>query len=316
MQIREEEVNSFAKLVDAGSLQACEAAFMRLSIQTTRELTEEKYNNIVEWLSVTRYRDHHRLLAQSRSRLPGAGQWLLSHSEYQRWQSSSSCSLLLVHGIPGAGKSTLSSVVVDALLESAATTPDLAPFGYFYCANPESEKARRSIDDVMRTILFQLAVDTTQKNKVREFIYDEYDRQILSARAGQLDLPKLTTKDCVRLVLELAQQDPMTIILDGLDAVDDAERHILIAALRDIISKADNIVKIFVTSRTSSRAAEVPDAEFKIHITSEETKSDMEAFVDHLIDDAVASKRLLEGSISRETRVTLRQGLISGAGEM
>ncbi|KAF6815907.1 ankyrin repeat domain-containing protein [Colletotrichum musicola] len=316
LRAREEEVNAFAKMVDAETLRACETALVRLSIQNTRELTEEKYNDIVEWLSVTRYRDHHKLLAQSRSRLPDAGQWLLGHSEYRSWQNTSSSSLLLVHGIPGAGKSTLTSVVVDALLEAAATTPDLAPFGYFYCANPESEKARRSIDDVMRTVLFQLAIDTAQKNAVREFVCDEYDQQMLMARAGKLDLPKLTTKDCVRLILELAQQDPITIILDGLDSVDDTERHTLILALRDIISKADNIVKIFVTSRTSGRAAAVPEAEFKIHITSQETHSDMEAFVDHLIDDVMANRRLLEGSVSLETRVMLRQGLISGAGEM
>ncbi|KAF4880032.1 Ankyrin repeat and KH domain-containing protein 1 [Colletotrichum siamense] len=255
MRAREEEVDAFAKLVDAGALRACETALVRLSLQTTRELTEEKYNDIVEWLAVTRYRDHHRMLVQSRSRLPDAGQWLLNHSEYQNWQSSSSCSLLLVHGIPGAGKSTLSSVVVDALLESASNTPDHAPFSFFYCANPE-------------------------------------------------------------LILELSQQDPITIILDGLDSVVDTERHILIIALRDILSKADNIVKIFVTSRTSARAAAVPEAEFRIHITSQETDSDMEAFVDYLIDDAVESKRLLEGRLGVGTRAMLRQGLISGAGEM
>ncbi|KAJ5017508.1 multiple ankyrin repeats single kh domain-containing protein [Colletotrichum sp. SAR 10_99] len=316
MRAREEEVDAFAKLVDARALRAYETALVRLSLQTTRELTEEKYNDIVEWLAVARYRDHHRMLVQSRSRLPDAGQWLLNHSEYQNWQSSSSCSLLLVHGIPGAGKSTLSSVVVDALLESASNTPDHAPFSFFYCANPESERARRSIDDVMRTVLFQLAIDMTQKNKVREFICDEYDRQILMARAGKLDLPKLTTKDCVRLILELSQQDPITIILDGLDSVVDTERHTLIIALRDIISKADNIVKIFVTSRTSARAAAVPEAEFRIQITSQETDSDMEAFVDYLIDDAVESKRLLEGRLGVGTRAMLRQGLISGAGEM
>ncbi|KAF6813780.1 ankyrin repeat domain-containing protein [Colletotrichum plurivorum] len=293
MRAREEEVDAFAKLVDAEALRAFETALVRLSIHATQELTEERYNSIVEWLSVTQYRDHHRVLAQSRS-----------------------CSLLLVHGVPGAGKSTLTSVVVDALLESAAKTPDLAPFAYFYCANPESERARRSTDDVMRTILFQLAIDSTQKNKVREFSCDEYDRQVLTVRAGKLDLPKLTTKDCVRLILELAQQDPMTIILDGLDSVNDTERHIPIVALRDIISKADNIVKIFVTSRTSGRAAAVPKAEFKIHITTQQTHSDMEAFVDYLIDDAVEGKRLLEGSLGLGTRAMLREGLISGAGEM
>lgn len=311
---REHEVNDFAKLADAETIRSLEVAFVRLSTHISRSLTEDKYNDILEWLSVAPYYHHHQFIAQMR--LPGAGRWLLSHEDYIQWQSSSSPSLLLFHGIPGSGKSTLCSVVVDSLLSIASTTPSAAPLAYFYCANPESEKARCSSDDTMRSILFQLCINATHPTQMRDILSSEYERQRARSRAGKMDMPRLRTKDCVRLILELAEQDPMTIVIDGLDSVEDSERPDLIDALREIVSHADNVVKVFVTSRSSHRAAAMPIAEFQIQVTSQETRPDMEAFVEHSVDDAVARKLLLEGNLRPEICRMLLHALLDGAGEM
>lgn len=314
MSDREKEVDAFSKLADAETLRSLDAGFTRLSIQTSRDLAEETYKSILEWLAVAPYYLHHRFLAQSR--LPNLGRWLFGHTEYTNWQTSSSSSLLLIHGIAGSGKSTLCSIIVDALLVAATNNPSVAPFAYFYCANLESEKDRRSSASVMRTTVFQLALDTSHPTKMRHFLCAEYERQLLQARAGKLDMPTLTTKDCVRLILELAEEDPVTIVIDGIDAVEETDRPILIQALREIVSKADNIVKILITSRSSSRVAAVPASEFRIHITSQETQGDMEVFVDRLIDDAVSNKVLLEGKVCDNTQRLLKHELLTRAGEM
>ncbi|KAK7417634.1 hypothetical protein QQX98_004455 [Neonectria punicea] len=311
---RENEVNKFAKLADAETLRVLESAFTRLSNQAFRSLSEEKYNEILEWLSVASYYSHHQFIAQSR--LPSAGQWVLTHKNYDEWHKSSSPSLLFLHGIAGSGKSTLCSVVVDSLLATAGNNASAAPFAYFYCANPEFEKARRSSDDVMRTILAQLAVDAGHRTKIKDFLCSEFERQVALAGAGKLDMPKLRTKDCVRLILELAEEDPVTIVIDGIDSVEDHDRPILIDALRKIISKADNVVKTFVTGRSSSHTAMALAPDFQIQITRHETGKDMQAFVDHLVDAAVARKLLLGGNLSAETRRMLTQALLDGAGEM
>lgn len=314
MSDREKEVDAFSKLADAETLRSLDAGFTRLSTQASRYLAEEKYNNILEWLAVAPYYLHHRFLAQSR--LPNLGRWLFSHTEYTNWSTSSSPSLLLIHGIAGSGKSTLCSIIVDDLLVAATNNTSAAPFAYFYCASLESEKERRSSASVMRTIVLQLALDASHPMKMKDFLCAEYERQLLQARAGKLDMPRLTTKDCVRLILELAEEDPMTIVIDGIDAVDDNDRPILIQALRDIVSKADNIVKILITSRSSSRAAAIPASEFHIQITSQETKGDMKVFVDGLIDNAVANKVLLEGKVCVDTQNLLKHELLTRAGEM
>ncbi|KAK2744182.1 multiple ankyrin repeats single kh domain-containing protein [Colletotrichum kahawae] len=166
-------------------------AFTRLSLQSSSTIAEQLFNEIVEWLSVAPYYHHHHFLAQSR--LQGAGRWLLNHEGFVNWESSSSSSLLLIHGIPGSGKSTLCSIIIDHLLSNgtANANSSMAPFGYFYCANPGSERMRRTVDDVMRTILFQLAIDSSDRTKLRDVLSEEYKHQILRSRAGKLDLPRL-----------------------------------------------------------------------------------------------------------------------------
>ncbi|KAF9871054.1 hypothetical protein CkaCkLH20_11471 [Colletotrichum karsti] len=193
--------------------------------------------------------------------------------------------------------------------------PGAAPLGYFYCSTLESEMQRQSSDDVMRTILYQLAVNTTLPTKMREFLCSEYERQAHRSTTGKAGMFKLRTADCVRLILELATQDPITIIVDSLDSIVERERPGFILALREIVAKADNVVKIFVTSR-SSRAAMMPQAEHEVQISSQETRTDMEAYVNHLIDTAVAKKLLLNGNLPPQTGSELRRAVMEGAGEM
>ena len=314
---QEAEVLKIAQLKDTDKLLHLEAAITRLSVQATmysQSLSEQKYNKILEWLSVSSYYNHHQFLSQSR--LPGLGGWLLNHKEYIDWQTSSSSSLLLLDGVTGSGKSMLCSMIVDSLLSIADNHSSAVPFGYFYCANLDFEKTRFSSDDVMRSILSQLAVDIRGPRKIKDFLCSEYERQIVRAYGDGLDLPKLRTQDCARLILELAEQDPLTIIVDAIDTIRENERHALISALKRVVMEADNVVKIFITSRTSNRTTIAPAADKQIQITSHEIQQDMKIFVNHLVETAVTSKLLLGGEVSSVLRSMLIQTLLNGAEEM
>ncbi|KAL8790515.1 MAG: hypothetical protein Q9195_006346 [Heterodermia aff. obscurata] len=313
----EAEVLKIAKLTDTDKLVNLEAAVTRLSVEAnmySQSLSEQKYGKVWEWLSALPCYDYHQFISQSR--LTNLGKWLLNDKDYIDWQSSSSPSLLLVHGITGSGKSMLCSMIVDSLLLAAKNDPSAAPFGYIYCANPDFEKPSRSSDDVMRSILCQLALDRNDRRTIKDFLYSEYERQIATARVDGLELPKLRMQDCIRLVLELAEHSPLTIIIDAIDAVKDSERHTLASALKEIVLKADNVVKILITSRSSNRAAIEAAANKQIQITSHETKQDMECFVNRLIENVVTNKMLLDGRVSSELCNMLKEKLLDGAGEM
>lgn len=317
VKAQEAEVLKIAQLTDTDKLLKLEAAVTRLSVQAnmySQSLSEQKYSKFLEWLSVLPYQNYHQFVSQSR--LTHVGRWLLNNRDYVDWQTSSSSSILLVHGITGSGKSMLCSMIVDSLLLAAKTDPSAASFGYIYCANPDFEKPRRSSAAVMRSVLGQLALDRTGGRTIKGFLYSEYERQIATASVDGLDLPKLNTQDCTRLVLELAEQDPLTIIIDAIDTVEESERYILAFALKEIALKADNVVKIMVTSRSCNCAALEPTVNMQIQITSHETQRDMESFVNHHIDTVLNNKMLLGGRVSPALRIMLVEALLDGAGEM
>ena len=314
---QEAEVLKIATLTDSDRLLNLDAAVTRLSVQAnmySQSLSEQKYNKCLEWLSVSPFYSYHQFVSQSR--LANLGKWIFTHQDYMDWQTSSSSSLLLIHGIIGSGKSTLCSMIVDSLLSAAENDPSTAPFGYFYCANPDFEKARLSSDAVMRSIISQLALDRTGQRSIKDFLYSEYERQMARTKVVGHDLPKLRTRDCIRLILEHAEQNPLTIIIDAMDTVEQNERHTLISAIKEIVLKADNVVKILITSRSDNRTMMKTAANKHIQITSLETQQDMKSFIDHLLDTAVTSMMLLEGRVSPDLRNLLIKTLLDGCGEM
>lgn len=207
-------------------------------------------------------------------------------------------------------------MIVNSFLSIADNHSFVASFDYFYCANLDFDKTRCSSDDVMRFIFSQLAVDTKGPRKIKDFLCSEYERQIVKTYGDGLDLPKLRTQDCARLILELAEQDSLIIIVDAIDIIKKNERHALISALKKMVMKTNNVIKIFITSRISNRTTIAPTTDKQIQIISHETQQDMKIFVNHLIETAVTSKLLFERKVFSVLRNMLIQTLFNEAEEM
>lgn len=73
-------------------------------------LKAEERRGLLAWLSRIRCREHHDMTY--REILPDTGLWLLKRADFLECQSSSSSSLLWLRGIPGAGKSKLTAIVI------------------------------------------------------------------------------------------------------------------------------------------------------------------------------------------------------------
>ena len=253
----------------------------------------------------------------SESRLSGLGDWIFNKAYYEDWYEASSSSLLLLHGIASSRKTHTCSVVVDSLLANAAVHPSAALFAYFYCSSLEFERGRSSLDEVMRTILRQLATDRIDSKKVRDFLWSDYERRLATASIDGFDPPELRTKDSVELILELADQEPLTIVvIDDIDHTHEDDCHTFIEPLNRIIARSSNVVKILVTSRDNAHISTALTAADKtIRITSDEVRQDIETFVNHQIDGAIV-KGWLFGNVSPTLRSMVQQALLGGAGEM
>ena len=73
-----------------------------------------KREDLLRWLSTFEHQKKHQDVCARR--LADTGQWLLNRGEFRAWRDDPQSNVLWCHGIPGAGKTVLSSVVLYKLI--------------------------------------------------------------------------------------------------------------------------------------------------------------------------------------------------------
>ncbi|KAH8736065.1 ankyrin repeat-containing domain protein [Ilyonectria robusta] len=304
-----------ASWTDAQIFDFPEPDFIRLSDQTVESwysLSEEEHTKMLDWLSPLKCHEHHQFISDYR--MPGFGQWLLNDPRYKSWHTSNYSSILSLQGILGCGKTTLCSVVVDDLITTTTKYPTAAPFSYIYCSSEEFERGRSSSNDVMRTILSQLAFGRAEQSRVYNSLWSDFERRSALARVNEVDVDKLTSDDCVRLILEIAEQEPLTVVIDGLDHIKGEGNRAIIDALANIVMNSENVVKVLLSTKDNHHHLSVLSPNETINVTAQEVRSDMETFVNHQLDTALAAG-WVDGRVWPTLRGVLRQALLDNAGE-
>jgi len=106
---------------------------------------------ILNWLTPIDYGSQQS--DYSRIQQAGTGQWLLDSVEFQEWLKTSQ-KTLFCPGIPGAGKTILTSAVVNELTERFSTDLSIG-IAYFYCNF--RRKHEQKTHDLLASLLKQLA---------------------------------------------------------------------------------------------------------------------------------------------------------------
>lgn len=109
-------------------LQSLTAPVLRLSDPLTLlqdTLQDEEIRKFLLWLSGHNYRQYHE--STYKEIVPNTCQWIFSRNEYQEWQRSSVCSILWLHGMPGCGKTKLTSSVIQQHLDQTQNNNQSAP---------------------------------------------------------------------------------------------------------------------------------------------------------------------------------------------
>ncbi|KAL8882710.1 MAG: hypothetical protein Q9192_007538, partial [Flavoplaca navasiana] len=276
-------------------------------------LAKEERRKILAWLSTVQYREHHR--TSYNAVMPGSGAWLQNKPEFVDWKTSSASSILWIHGIPGSGKSKLMSIVIQDILEAKLQNTSTSAFSYFYCTRDDAEKARANPDEIMRAILKQLSCpDASQP--IHAAVLGEYQKRQKDADEDGLDPTKLPLQDCKSLILEISDQLPIVVMVDALDECDPLRRHELLQALEDIVQSSNSLVKVIISSRDdldiSYRLAGVPN----VYISSDDSRDDLDRFVERELDKAIEEQRLLRGQVPTCLRQQIIDRLRAGANGM
>ncbi|KAL8833023.1 MAG: hypothetical protein Q9170_004569 [Blastenia crenularia] len=282
--------------------------------QYAESLEDTRYRKILDWLSPINF--IHQQNRHSEQRLQGSGEWLLNHPKFLDWQSSSSSSIFLLHGMAGSGKTSLVSAVVDSILCQSSNQAAPSLLAYFYCSKATSEVGSSHPKEIMRSIVRQLSITGVTRKSIHRAVVNDYNQRETKAKSEGFDTARLSLRDCIGLVLNITGSDHAIIIIDALDEVRPQSRYDLVESLQQICKESASVVEIFVTSRDDDQISFLLTDVPALRIEPQHNRADMESFIHHQVALATDSRRLLGGDVPRQLQSDLTQALIDSAGEV
>ena len=188
--------------------------------------------------------EHQRALLRklSEDRLFNTCTWILKHEQYKRWLTTDRATCLWIHGIPGAGKSILSSAIVDNLRKSRRSKNVIIT-----CFVDESMGYNDYAGSVLHTIISQLELHPQIKlsSQLTQSILVDLETSTLQMT------PTMFSCQLQKILADLETEDRVIFIVDGADV----EEWINALIVREILqANAARHMTGFFKCSISSRA--------------------------------------------------------------
>jgi Cdc6-like AAA superfamily ATPase len=224
---------------------------------------DQEHEAILKWLTPTEYAPQQN--DYIRRRQPGTGQWLLDSAEFQKWLDTSK-QTLFCQGIPGAGKTILTSIVVDDLCKRYRGDPTIG-IAFVYCNF--RRRGEQQADDLLANLLKQL---TQGRSPLPSSIKDLYGQH--QARQTRPSLDEIST--ALRSVA--AMYSRVFIIVDALDEcqTSDGCRTRFLSELFNL--RTNCAANIFATSRFVPEITDKFDRALSLEIRA--SKDDMKRYLE------------------------------------
>lgn len=225
---------------------------------------KEKIDN---WLNATDHYSNQQRACEGRQK--GSGQWFLRSTSFSIWRTEPG-SFLWLNGIPGCGKTVLSSTIIDHLqqLQQDASDPKKSHILlYFYFDFTDTRK--QSLENAVRSLISQLYYERPQTQKHVDLLWS-------SCKDGRT---QPSTQDLTSTFGKMIEDTgDIWIILDALDECSTRDKHPgpgLLIWLRDLYFRQKGL-HLLVTSR--------PEEDVRSVISS----FAKEAFIIRLQEDLIA----------------------------
>jgi NACHT domain len=244
---------------------------------------EDLERTIIEWLSTIEPEKKHHDIQDLR--MSGTGQWLLENQNFIQWRDGiSPQKILWCHGIPGAGKTVLLSLVVDNLrCRFAGQNVGIA---FFYCDYRDQD--RQTTPNILTSLLQQLITHTPSMPLSVQELYKRYKND-----RGSISLADL--EETISMVLKEFKQS--FILIDALDECDvNRHRKSFIQVLKRLEERS---VRVFITSRPHPddiQRALSPCSQ--ICITASD--SDIRRYLNELIDLDDAATSIIDEALKED----------------
>ncbi|KAF9878883.1 hypothetical protein CkaCkLH20_03783 [Colletotrichum karsti] len=264
-----------------------------------REAKENEWQDFLKWLSPLDFHDQHRQIRDRR--LDESATWILDHEEVIEWKNSQKSSVLLIHGIPGSGKSMLASKLIDWLGDQS-TLPGNAKVAYFYCKRSAAEPERQCPGHILGSVLRQLVSGTSSaQSQFQESLLQEFKQRREKAAKDGFRLRSLQPKESIEIVQGATKTNAIFLIIDALDEVEESQRLELVECLVSLARNSQEAVKIIVTSRHDTQIINLLSEARKVSICPGDNEKDVSLFIRHSIEERKRLKMgVLGGNPSRE----------------
>ncbi|KAF9735101.1 hypothetical protein PMIN04_006527 [Paraphaeosphaeria minitans] len=227
---KEHAIRRLKKLVYAASQDITGASVN--NTESGSQSKKERISKICNWLSAPDpSTNYHKALRQ---RQAGTGTWLVEAEQFTEWKASVA-SRLWLHGIPGCGKTILSSTIIENLLQHCGDDANMA-VAYFYFDFNDAQKRDPGL--AIRSLLSQLlqCVATIPKSINELFASCE--------NTGRMP-PLHALLEVVRLTLQGFAQ--VYVVLDALDEC--IHRPELMDIVEAVAGWQPNNMHLLMTSR-------------------------------------------------------------------
>lgn len=124
---------------------------------------------ILQWLTKVTYHGQQQSDSISR-RQPGTGQWLLDTAEFKTWAGGDK-QTLFCPGIPGSGKTILTSIVIDKLTTDFKDDNSIG-IAYLYCNFRRTDEQKA--EDLIASLLRQFAQSRPSLPESLKSVYDKH----------------------------------------------------------------------------------------------------------------------------------------------
>lgn len=213
-----------------------DVAKVRAKINAQEEL------DILEWISPFDYAPQHNDFIKRRQ--PGTGQWFLDSNEFQAWLKTDK-QTLFCPGIPGAGKTIITAIVINHLKELFRNDASIC-IAYIYCNFQRQDEQK--VENLLANLLKQLAQG---HSSLPNCIRDLHERHNKERTQPSFDEISKTLHSVA------ATYSRVFIVVDALDEcrISDGSRT---QFLKEIFKlRANFITNIFATSRPNDEISSV-----------------------------------------------------------
>ena len=253
---------------------------------------ENERRDIRRWLSAPDPSVNHN--RASHSRQGSTGSWFLKSEAFTRWQQQKLITWL--YGIPGCGKTVLSSTIINEVRRRYPPGKDVAVV-YFYFDFNDSDK--QSPEKMVRSLISQLFEHSEASQSQVKSLFS-----LCNEGKQQPGMHGLC-----ELLRELFDNITETfIILDALD--ESGERQILLEVIRQIQESKSQRLHLLLTSRSipdiQSALDPLTDPEDRIRIGGTSVNKDILTYIDERLQGDDCFRRWIKKpNVKEEIRASL-----------